>query len=261
MLRMAQLNAAALAQPAPSSIYRRGDQPPRWVVDLMRSLSFSEKFSYPLKRRAHININEQQAFHSLVVGLAKTDPSSRFVILQDSRVSVGASAKGRSSSTPLNFALRRSVPYIIGGDLYPGSLHGPGEHNPADDPSRFVAVRAPAYAPPRWLLALERGDQRPFDWIRVADQFVEPLGPWVAPWCPGRAPGGPRDGPPVLLHSLGAGEKPSERGGRVAPLHSARSVGVWDTRPVIISTEPRSPNVSRRRWHGRWFRSVTCPFV
>eukprot|EP00972_Heterocapsa_arctica_P071142 10509360-Heterocapsa_arctica.AAC.1 len=55
--------------------------------------------------------------------LARESPDSRVVLLQDSRVTIGATAKGRSSSLALNAIARSQLPYIIGGGLYPGALH------------------------------------------------------------------------------------------------------------------------------------------
>ena len=81
----------------------------------------------------HINVNEELAYRSLLKHVAKTSPSCRFGVLLDSRVIFGCNAKRRSSSASLNFFLSTSLPYILGGDLYPCLFQlGMGE-NCSDD--------------------------------------------------------------------------------------------------------------------------------
>ena len=95
--------------------------------------------------------------------MATSDPDSRFVGLLDSRVTIGASAKGRSSSYSISRVLQGIVPYVIGSGLYPGCLHCYSGDNRADDPSRGRPVQPPSREKPGWLLALESGDVGPFD--------------------------------------------------------------------------------------------------
>lgn len=47
---------------------------------------------------------------------------SRCIGLLDSRVTLGAAAKGRSSSYAISRVLQGSLGYIIGGNLYPGGF-------------------------------------------------------------------------------------------------------------------------------------------
>ena len=80
--------------------------------------------------------------------------------LQDSRVNLGAGAKGRSPSQSLNRLLCRSGPVIWGRGLYPRSDHVPTRSMRADDPSRERPVR-PRRAPiPPWLRLLCAGRRR-----------------------------------------------------------------------------------------------------
>lgn len=90
-------------------------KPPHWVAQLGRSL--------PWKKPNHINVNEQLSHRSLLKHVSKTYPHSRFCTLLDSRVVIGCNAQGRSSSRQLNFYLSSSLPYVVGGDLYPFHIH------------------------------------------------------------------------------------------------------------------------------------------
>ena len=83
--------------------------------------------------------------------------SKRVCVFQDSKVSIGSLGRGRSPSSALNGILRSEAPYILGTNLYPGSVHLPTWSIRADDPSRFVAVREPRGIVPPWFFALQRG--------------------------------------------------------------------------------------------------------
>lgn len=65
---------------------------------------------------------------------AKTEQDSRVVGLLDSRVTIGAAAKGRSSSLALSKVLQGTMGYILGSGLYPGLLHCLSEVNRSDGP-------------------------------------------------------------------------------------------------------------------------------
>jgi len=71
----------------------------------------------------------------------------------DSRVVVGACAKGRSSSFKLNGLLRTQLPFLVFGDLALALLWVETESNVADFPSRFRPLPAPKL-PPEWLQRL-----------------------------------------------------------------------------------------------------------
>ena len=73
----------------------------------------------------------------------------RLLVLSDSRVCIGAVAKGRSSSFKLNGILRSLTSWLVLGDLSLGMLWVSTKANPADDPSRFVPLRRPT-SPPSW---------------------------------------------------------------------------------------------------------------
>lgn len=153
--------------------------PPAWMGQLARSLKWKKLLQYEFKRRNHINVNEHLSYRSLMKHLSKTEPHSRFCTLLDSRVIIGCNAKGRSSSKQLNFYLGSTLPYIIGGDLYPFLLHVGTGDNASDDISRFIALRDPTEPVPPWLLALLSGDPSQFDQVRQADSLQWPYSGWA----------------------------------------------------------------------------------
>ena len=144
---------------------------PRPPLEKAATISFPQEQSH--------NIDESLAYRSLLRHLAKTRPSSRFCVLLDSRVVIGCSAKGRSSSTQLIYYLSTGLPYLIGGDLYPYQLHVGTHENPADDVSRFVDLRDPQIGLPRWLVCLLKGDAIKFDLVREADRLQWPWSGWA----------------------------------------------------------------------------------
>ena len=64
----------------------------------------------------------------------------RVVNLCDSRVAVGAFAKGRSSSRQMNHKLWACLPWLLGGDLSLTNIWVPTDANPADHPSRSKEI-------------------------------------------------------------------------------------------------------------------------
>ena len=70
---------------------------PDWVVELASSLAFRERLRYRFKKSGHINVLESRTYKTWVKHLAREAPDSRAVGLLDSRVTLGATAKGRSS--------------------------------------------------------------------------------------------------------------------------------------------------------------------
>ena len=90
---------------------------PEWIGELSDSLPFRELFRYRFCRPGHINVNESRTYKSMIKSAATTDADSRFPALLDSRVTIGAAAKGRSSSEAISRILRGSIAYIIGGGV------------------------------------------------------------------------------------------------------------------------------------------------
>ncbi|CAE7245675.1 SUF4 [Symbiodinium sp. CCMP2456] len=153
--------------------------PPRWIGDLGRCMAWKTLIQYRFKRINHININEELAYRSLLKYASKAAPSSRFGVLLDSRVTIGCNSKGRSSSASLNFFISTSLPYILGGDLYPCLFHIGTDDNCADDPSRLRPLRAAAAELPVWLQGFLDGDHRFLTVVRAADDFSGALGRWT----------------------------------------------------------------------------------
>ena len=110
---------------------------------------------------------------------AITHPNSRVVGLLDSRVTLGATSKGRSSSRAICRVLQGSLGYIIGGGLYPGGLHIGSQRNRSDHPSRNRPVPPPLKDIPIWLARLRSGDSRDFDTIFVSAQFTKNAQRWL----------------------------------------------------------------------------------
>ena len=152
---------------------------PEWHHELCEFLHFREQFRYRFKRPGHINVNEMRTYKSWINSLAKSAPDSRFVGMLDSRVTIGAAAKGRSSSYALTRVLKGSVAYIIEGGLYPGLSHCYSEDNRADDPTRYRSVRGPSREKPAWFLALERGDPTLFDAVCASAKFEKNPARWL----------------------------------------------------------------------------------
>ena len=82
--------------PEPSYPSRPWFQDPEWIDELCQSLHFKEVFRFSFKKPGHINVNETRTYKSWLKHMAKSERDSRFIGLLDSRVTLGAAAKGRS---------------------------------------------------------------------------------------------------------------------------------------------------------------------
>ena len=107
--------------------------------------------------------------------MAKSHPRSRFVGLLDSRVTIGATAKGRSSSYAISRILQGSLAYILGSGLYPGCLHCASGDNRSDGPSSEPASRAI----PAWLKELIDGDPGKFDKVVQSSKISRNPARWL----------------------------------------------------------------------------------
>ena len=178
-VRIAQLNKQRLAELDTASVTRPPHVAPRWAVELATSLDYKLCFQYRFSRSSHINLLEERALKTLCKRLSRCSADSRLLVLLDSKVCIGANAKGRSSSPALNHLLSGTLPYVLGGNLYLHLLHVPSAANSADDPSRFVRLRSAADLPPEWLEKLKRGDYKAFELVLAADALVWPLSGWA----------------------------------------------------------------------------------
>ena len=125
-----------------------------WSTHLAESLPWRVCRAYRFPRKNHINVLECHV-HKTLMHLAPSN--CRVVVFQDSMVTLGATAKGRSSSSALNRVLRQSLAVQLFKNLYSSGVHCPTWALRADDPSRQKSVRLPRVQLPSWLLALRAG--------------------------------------------------------------------------------------------------------
>ncbi len=154
-------------------------QDPEWIEEICDSLKFSELFRFKFRQSGHINVNETRTYKTWLKAVAKREPDSRFVGILDSRVTIGAAAKGRSSSFSLSRVLQGSVAYVVGGGLYPGCLHCGSSFNRADEPSRDRPVQEPKKGIPHWLTCLMDGDPGKFDRVRASARYEKNPARWL----------------------------------------------------------------------------------
>ncbi|CAE7560174.1 SUF4 [Symbiodinium sp. CCMP2592] len=162
-------------QTAGDMLRRPAHQPARWIGDLGTCLGWKKLLQYRFRKQNHININEELCLRSLFRHLSSVHPVSRFGVLLDSRVTIGCNAKGRSSSMKLNYYLSTSLPFILGGELFPALFHiGTGD-NVSDDPSRLRELRTAPAEQPVWLRLFLAGRHKYFDLVRAADDRLTPV--------------------------------------------------------------------------------------
>ena len=152
---------------------------PEWVSELCRSLVFKELFRYNFRKPGHINVNESRVYKSWVKSLARRGSPLRAVGLLDSRVTIGAAAKGRSSSYAISRVLKGCLGYVLGSGLYTSLLHCYSGDNVADDPSRGAPVKGPSREQPRWLQRLLAGDAKEFDKVVLSSRIKKIPARWL----------------------------------------------------------------------------------
>ena len=91
-------------------LHRRRHLGHLWALQLSESLSWSILKSRYISR-GHINVQEVKAHKDLIRHI---DRDRRIVVLQDSRVCLGCSSKGRSGSKALNIHQRSEAAYLLG---------------------------------------------------------------------------------------------------------------------------------------------------
>ena len=165
--------------PEPSYPQRSWFEGPEWISEICNGLPFTEMFRYRFKRSGHINVNETRVYKSWIKAMAKSEPDSRFVGLLDSRVTIGATAKGRSSSYAISRVLQGSLAYILGSGLYPGCLHCSSGDNRSDGPSREKPLAPPSRELPRWWDELEAGRPHMFDKVVESSRISKNPARWI----------------------------------------------------------------------------------
>ena len=131
---------------------------------MLASLPHREAQRFRFAGRSHINVGEMRARRALLRKLAR-QPScggTRQLIADDSRVTIGVAAKGRSPSRALNHEQRRAMPYLVGPDIQEGPLWVDSKRNPADHPSRGKPLPPPSVAP-LWVEQFRQGDLSALD--------------------------------------------------------------------------------------------------
>lgn len=114
-------------------------QPDHSIAELVCDWDWRTVFSHAASDHSHINLKELRAARLYLKRHAKSKnkKNGRVIILLDSQVARGALTRGRSPSYPINRQLRRLVPTLIGGKIFPTFLWIPSKANPSDPPSRF----------------------------------------------------------------------------------------------------------------------------
>ena len=135
-----------------------------WVSELAQSLPFELDLSYKFRRRDHINVLEANVRLSLMKHLARSPANFaiRQLLGQDSRVNLGAFAKGRSSARRLNHVEAKAGAYELAADLQVGGLWVDSFRMPADAPTRGGGLVLPVPARP-WVAAFLAGDLAALD--------------------------------------------------------------------------------------------------
>ena len=158
---------------------RPSHEDPEWISELADSLPFQEDLRYKFHRPGHINVLEARMYKTFQKRAARLHPDSRIVGLLDSRVTLGAVAKGRSSSPALCRILQGTLPYTLGGGLYSGNLHVYSSKNRADGPSRNRPVEAPSKEVPLWYQDLCKGDHFRFDCVVASSRCSKLAARWL----------------------------------------------------------------------------------
>ena len=127
-------------------------EPSRFGSAIAECLPWTVTASYTFRQTSHINLQECRALKKEIIR-ASADPSKKGsvqICLNDSRVVVGAFAKGRSSSFKLNGTLRGLLPYLTVSNIALALLWVETESNPADYPSSFKPLPR-RHTPPKWM--------------------------------------------------------------------------------------------------------------
>ena len=232
-----------------------------WAEEIIAATAWEPRLVFRTKRDVHINVGEARALASEVLRLA-VDPRNhrkRRVFGLDSLVLVGAASKGRSSSRALNRVLRSTVCTSLFTRCSQGFVHLRSAWNPADDPTRDVAVRAPSAAP-SWLRDVEvrgtRGLEAAFP--PLARKRADPKGIWrgAGEFAPDPAEviatNHDRAGAPLFGRAFSsdeAGDGPP----RQASISAHRATRADERRELSVLDRPISIEEKRRRaraWAG-----------
>eukprot|EP00972_Heterocapsa_arctica_P045896 6773908-Heterocapsa_arctica.AAC.1 len=106
------------------------------VTAIARCLPWRVSREYDFNEQSHINLQEvKESSQELRARARRSMVPSRHCSFNDSHVTMGAWAHGRSSSIQLNGLLRHNIPYTVLGRKEQCHLHLSSGDNPSDDPS------------------------------------------------------------------------------------------------------------------------------
>ena len=170
------LDAAGDTRPRPHDPFAPAARE-AWVSELAEALPFKLDLRYPFRHADHINMLEANVRLPFVKHLARSPEhfATRQLLGQDSRVCLGAFAKGRSSARRLNHIEAKAGAYELAADLQVGGLWVDSFRMPADAPTREGGVVLPLPARP-WVAAFLGGDLTALD-TRLATEPVAEVAP------------------------------------------------------------------------------------
>eukprot|EP00435_Cladocopium_sp_Y103_P036673 s3148_g9.t1 len=149
------------------------DVHPFWE-QLARSLSYVELWRKKHPKPVHVNIGELRACLREESRLATNHVSARIAFALDSQVALGCLVKGRAASKALNSELMKSIPLVIGSDLYCSYGYWPSKLNRADGPTRDDDPLPPDQPLPWWWDQVCAGDLTEFDlWLKAQENAVD----------------------------------------------------------------------------------------
>ena len=125
-----------------------------WSVQLSEGLPWKPCAKFSFRHSSHINLLEAQVRKVLAKRVAA---GCRYIVLQDSKVCLGAFNKGRSGSERLNRTLGIEAAYQLAKDVSFAGIHTPTWAIRADNPSRHLRVLASRIPLPRWFWLLQQG--------------------------------------------------------------------------------------------------------
>eukprot|EP00438_Fugacium_kawagutii_P022352 Skav233118 [mRNA] locus=scaffold1342:395006:405928:- [translate_table: standard] len=143
------------------------DLNPLWTL-LAECLRYRLLFSKKKSGNRHINVGELRAALRTEKLLGSKKRSRRILLGLDSQVALGALLKGRSSSRSLNEELVRSLPLMLGYDVYLELMYYHTSVNRADQPTRGKEIEAPVQDLPPWWNEILEGNFAGFDeWLHA----------------------------------------------------------------------------------------------
>ena len=139
------------------------------VNDLLCTADWVQRRLIRWRRKSHINVLELSTAVSLLEDHGRAQPDSRLVGCLDSKVAIGALAKGRSSSSALQPLCKRACATQVSSGTYPGWVFAPTRLNIADDPTRSKPVRSPLS---HSILQLDFLDLRELSGVRLRRPYA-----------------------------------------------------------------------------------------